>query len=173
MSSFPKTPNKRITGNLQLTVRPPGVSLSVEEKEQIGSFGLPPGFSMQETMKQTLDKRIKSCYDRIQEIQEKKKTCASCKGLSSFHEYACYDILGAISSVGSMKEDKIGLVFGQNLEGDITLDLIYSHKMCAIIVYEDSFSIGMYSNDALVREELKVPITDWYKFLMFLMSTEN
>lgn len=173
MSSFPKTPNKKVTGNLQITVRPPGVSLSAEEKEHIGSFNVPAGFSLQQTMKEILYNRIKSCYDGIQEIQDKKKICESCKGLSVAHESSCYDILGAIHKVGSMKEDKIGLVFGQNLDGNITFDLIYSHKMCLIVVYEDSFSVGMYSNDTLVKEELNVPITDWYKFLMFLMDTES
>jgi hypothetical protein len=173
MSSFPKTPNKRITGNLQITVRPPGVSLSVEEKEQIGLLKMPAGFSVQDTMKQTLDKRIKSCHDSIQEIQNKNKTCESCKGLSVQHESSVYDILGAVHKVGNMKEDKIGLVLGQNLEGDITLDLIYSDKLCAIIVYEDSFSVGMYSKDNLVREELFAPIKVCFKFLMFLMDTES
>jgi hypothetical protein len=31
----------------------------------------------------------------------------------------------------------------------------------------------MYSKDNLVREELSAPITDCYKFLMFLMDTES
>jgi hypothetical protein len=173
MPSFPKTPNKKITGSLKLTVRSPDTKGDLEDSSSMLSPSMPNGFSVKQTMKEVLDGRIKYCIDSIQEINEKSLKCTSCKRLSVDHESSCYDILGAISNVGSLKEDKIGLVFGQNSEGDITLDLVYSTKLCKIIVHENSFSVGFYNNDSLVREEINVPITDWYKFLIFLIDTEN
>lgn len=171
MSSFPQTPNKKITGSLKLTVRAPETQGKLYDDTSLSPY-VPNGFSIKKSMKDVLDSRIKHCIQSIEDINEKSEKCSSCSKLSVDHQSSCYDILGAISSVGSLKEDNIGLVFGQNLDGDVTLDLVYSNKLCKIIVHENSFSVGLYSNDSLIREEINVPITDWYKFLIFLMDTE-
>jgi hypothetical protein len=169
---FPKRPNNKVSGNLKITVRPPGVSLETEKKEQVVSFKPPLGFSMETSMGNAVKKAAEIARESLKQILAKQSKCPACPQVSYISYNTAFLLLERLEVMASFKEDKFHLILGQQEDAKITLGILYSDKQCSIIINGLTFSYGLYDKDELTKEVIDVGVEDCNNIILFLLGME-
>lgn len=178
--SFPKSPTKKVTGKLSLTVRPAKQEFIIESGSGLDTgegtdddalkFKGPRGYKVFSSLEEVLDKQFSVANDRLEEMLVKAGNCGSCDKelvkLAAENSQALFGRLrAALDSASLGQVSRISVVVGQETNSCVTASITLNNKEVSFIIEpvkdrESCYSVGVYKNDSLVTTLMNSGLED-------------